>query len=160
MKNLQKLGIAILFTAVVVSCSSNQGGSPSVDDFMTIKIDGTSWEATTGIDDDIFWDDSHASFQGVIGNKDDNSRIFIRLDNYSGTGTYSYPQDGMLAYFADTATIDRWVCDDSVSGVTGTVTITSDDNDVITGTFSFTGKSPVDNTIKSFTEGKFSATKQ
>ena len=164
MKTLQKIGLLLLFTLLITSCSKNNDEndtSASGGDFFTAKVDGTAWEAFTGPPDTVAWSEAHAGLIVLQGSDANGTAITMNIMNYNGTGTYDFTRTGFIQFvIAPTqANSGSWVAN-SASGTTGSVNITSDDGSVIEGTVSFTGLNPQDNTKKVITEGKFRATKQ
>ncbi len=123
--------------------------------WMVSQIDGANWKGCDA------WGESYGTSLWISGERyidndityvDDH--ISIDLFNVTGPGTYDLGGiSGNVAHYCfDNGTYDRWETDYTH---TGSVVITRFDNDVIQGTFSFTGYSFNTITTKTFTAGSF-----
>lgn len=89
------------------------------------------------------------SIIGLNGTK----QMAIAIDNYKGVGTYEYENATSASYNLDSGFTGIF----NAESQTGKITITSDSNNQIEGTFNFTGRNadPTINTTKVISEGKF-----
>lgn len=161
MKNLKTISVLLLFTILMISCSTSNSALSTGNDFFTAKIDGTAWAAFVGPPDTVAWSEAHPGLIVLQGSDSSGKAMTMNIINYTGKGTYDFSTSGFIQYIiAPTqANSGAWVCN-STSGTTGSVIITSDNGTVIEGTVSFTGKNASANNTKVITEGKFRATKQ
>lgn len=173
MKNLKKT-IVMLLAVVAISfttaCSSdddgNGGGSNGSGEYVRAKIDGTSWSASTSFDTTggTLSTNGGITILAVQGSDEDGKAINFSIINYDGPGTYT-TGDSMtntnLIQYVTISPVAGWasnVATSVVGGLTpGSITVSSDDNGVVEGTFSFDGYNADDMTTKAFTEGEFRA---
>jgi hypothetical protein len=155
---LKKMKYLLFLTMVVFSCTTNNDTDPSDEgDFFTAKVDGVDWAAFAGPPDTVAWNEAHTGLIVIQGSDSNGLAITMNIMNYTGTGTYDFTTAGFIQFVQGTT--GAWACN-SVLGTTGSVTITSDDGNIIEGTLSFVGKNANDNSTKTITEGSFRATKQ
>lgn len=173
MKLIKKITyVMFLFAAVAfTACSSdddaaannnengngNGNGDGNASEFLTAKIDGADFEAAQ--DPAVIVAASIGN--GVLsiqGGQNDGQTIRATINGYDGPGTYT-TGDGLnntnqLMYVTLTP-VATWMSTFNIGS--GTLEVTSDDGDVIEGTFSFEGFNAEDNTTKNITEGAFKA---
>lgn len=158
MNVLKRIKYVLLITVVLFSCTSNNETDPnSGDDFFTAKVDGVDWAAFVGPPDTVAWNEAHAGIIVIQGSDSNGHAITMNIMNYNGVGTYDFTMAGFIQFVEGIT--GAWVCN-ATSGTTGSVTITSDDGNIIEGTVSFVGKDVSDNSTRTITEGSFRATKQ
>lgn len=173
MKNLKKTMVLLMsmIAMTFTACSSdddgnNGGGSNGSGEYMRAKIDGTSWSASTSFDTTggTLSTNGGITILAVQGSDEDGKAINFSIINYDGPGTYT-TGDSMantnLIQYVTISPVAGWasnVATSVVGGLTpGSITIASDDNGVVEGTFSFDGYNAGDMTTKVFTEGEFRA---
>ena len=154
MKNLKFLLFALMaFVAVtVVSCKKDKTTNPASDGSITLKVDGTSWDASLSV--------QAVNTSGVInvtGSDSNAKQASIILLNVTSTGTYSVGglgNNNQLRWTEGTGQNDTYTAN-SIIG-TGTITVSELSATNIKGTFSFTGVNPAQ-ASKSITDGVFEA---
>ena len=165
MKNVQKFGL-VAFMAFAVSltssCSndddnnSSGGGSGS---YLEAKVDGTQFKAEVQGHSTVGASrigSGTSQIISVIGAVMDGSNISINLQGITAAGTYELNQDSdsVIAFTTSggSAAYGTGICD----GATGTLKITTLNDEKIEGTFSFTGKDGENcSSSKAVTDGKF-----
>ena len=173
MKNLKKtivVFLAMVAISFTTACSSdddgNGGGSNGSGEYMRAKIDGASWSASTSFDTTggTLSTNGGITILAVQGSDEDGKAINFSIINYNGPGTYTTGDSMTNTNIIQYVTINPvagWasnVATSVVGGLTpGSITIASDDNGVVEGTFSFDGYNADDMTTKVFTEGEFKA---
>lgn len=170
-KFLKTVSLSIALLIAMISCNKdddNATDSPAGGDFyLTAKIDGTDFTADLG--DPATWGafKYHAgtltiSVADDVANVGQGTIMINLLSSYKGAGTYTvgvgstgnnyarYTQGSMA-----TGNLNSWNAETShnASG-TGTVTVTSDANNIVEGTFGYTGYS-TNGSSKKISEGKF-----
>lgn len=110
---------------------------------MSAKINGTQWTATSTIVS------TQIGFQ-VIGQDNNGKGIAVQMTSYNGPGTYTIGF-GSTGNVSAVSVIDPNAAMEML--LSGTVVITSDQNNSVAGTFSATG------TNFTVTEGKFNVHK-
>lgn len=156
MKTINKILFASAFSMLLFSCSKSDPGTNSLSGgSMSAKVDGTTWSATLAV--------QATKANGVLSVAGTGSagQINITLGTYTGPGTYTLgPAGGPSNTAIYTLTTAPFTAH-SASGVlgSGTVTVTSDTNGRVEGTFNFDGKnnSGPAITTKLITDGNFSA---
>jgi len=159
MSTLKRMTYLLLVIITLFSCTSNNDETDpnGGEDFFTAKIDGVDWAAFTGPPDTVAWNEAHPGLIVIQGSDSNGHAITMNIINYSGAGTYDFATAGFIQLVEGLN--GAWACT-PVLGTTGSVTITSDDGDVIEGIVSFVGKNANDNSTKNITEGSFRASKQ
>ncbi|MEP2935920.1 MAG: DUF6252 family protein [Gilvibacter sp.] len=163
--------LALLMTA----CDKDDDATTDPDDdttaagaeFLTAKIDGVAFEAAQDpaviVGAQI---GSSGSIQVLVfqGGTNAGETISISITNYDGPGTYVTGDSVDNASGANYITIDplaTWQSSFATAFVggleLGEIVITSDDGEVVEGTFSFEGYNADDESSKMITEGKFKA---
>lgn len=174
MKNLKKT-IALLFAIgamTFMGCSSdddgntNNGGANGSGEYVRVKIDGVDWSASTSFDTTGGTLSTTGSVTVLVvqGSDEGGNAINFTIANYDGPGTYttgdSVTNTNLIQYLS-ISPVAGWasnVATSVVGGLTpGSITVTSDDNGVVIGTFSFDGYNANDMSTKVFTEGEFRA---
>jgi len=158
--------LTILFLAIAIGLSSckkddntNEDNSNSGDFYFNVKIDGKDYPSDIG--DGKTAVKSHSGTLLTIRDKAGNSPgFFINILNYSGAKTYQLSESTSTAdvsngSYSEALTPVKWYFWGSIATTQGIITITSDKNNVVEGTFSFNGYNKDDKTTKKFTEGKF-----
>ena len=162
--------LAVVAISFTTACSSdddgNGGGSNGSGEYVRAKIDGTSWSASTSFDTTggTLSTNGGITILAVQGSDEDGKAINFSIINYDGPGTYT-TGDSMtntnLIQYVTISPVAGWasnVATSVVGGLTpGSITVSSDDNGVVEGTFSFDGYNADDMTTKVFTEGEFRA---
>lgn len=157
MKNFKSITVLAFITILFISCSGNNDDSntnPSQDYYFTAKINGSSFNATVP--------EFGASRSGntiTIACVQGIHKFQLKITNLigNGVGTYTIPA-------TTTGTVILTYEDDTVytsgnCGTTGTLTITSIENNQISGTFSYSGQKSgtCPQPQKNITEGSFKA---
>lgn len=156
---------------VLNSCSSSSDDDDLQDDntnfYLTAKVGGNNFSAD--LSDPATWGafKYHTGTLTISVPEDTsnvgNGSIMINiLSGYSGAGTYTVgfgaSGNNYARYMTGsiaTGNMNSWNAETSHNSTgTGTVTITSDANNIVEGTFSFTGVSS-DTSSKQISEGKF-----
>ncbi len=141
---------------------NNNNNNTTVDNnfYFNVKMDGESF--TGDIGDGKTISRSHGGTLLTIKDKaGNNPGFFINILNYTGAKTYEISSnppsggDASNASYSEVLTPVVWTYWSSDSINPGTITIISDNNDIVEGTFSFDGYNPDNSTTKVFTEGKF-----
>ena len=166
LKRFGKLGI-VAIALVLSSCSNddddNNNGGPSgnAGGYVSAKVDGAQFDSMeimgistvsalrTGTGD--------GTLISVTGSSDSSHSINIAMLGITSTGTYSVnpDSDGTTLAYVDSGTQTSYDTS-NCSGATGTIVVTELTEDVVQGTFSFTGKVDEDcSQSKSVTEGSF-----
>lgn len=154
----------------VMSCSNNDddndGNNNAGNEHFTAKIDGTDWSASTNFDTTGGTLTSNAGMTvlAVQGSDENGVAINFSIINYNGPDTYT-TGDNMsnsnLIQYITVSPVAGWVSNavtSVVGGLTpGSITVTSDSDGVVEGTFSFDGYNADDMSTKVITEGSFKA---
>lgn len=169
MKTLNFKSIFTIFicTILMVSCSKDDDGDGSSgggSEFLTAKIDGTTWSASTDYDTTAATISSSGNITvlALQGSDNNGNAINFNLPNYKGTGTYKtgdlLTNTNQIQYVTIKPAIGSWMSNLASAALQitpGTITITTDNGKVIEGTFSFDGYNGTAKTTKKVTEGKF-----
>ncbi len=164
--------LALLMTA----CDKDDDDTTDPDDdtataagaeFLTAKVDGAAYEAAQDPAVIVGATIGNAGGMQVLvfqGGTNSGETISISIVNYDGPGTYTTGDGPTNANSASYITIDpiaAWGSNlvSSLIGElqAGEVVITSQEDGVVEGTFSFEGYNAEDMTSKMITEGKFKA---
>ncbi len=171
MRHFKQFMLLVMVGALLTltSCSNNDDGDDSQtnnsggDEFLTAKIDGADFEAST----------DPASLIGAVlsngvlavqGSTNNGDYLRFNIVNYNGTGTYQTGDaltNPNLIQYGKINPVVAWLSNGIAvagnSSATGTITITAEDGSVVEGTFSFTGLNASDSSTKTISEGKFKA---
>ena len=162
MKNLKKF--MMLFMAIslfaVTSCGSNDDDNDNADngsnEFLNVKINGTSWNSSTGFD--LTSASKGGGTLSVQASNDVGEAIRFTIVNYNGTGTYTTGDNMSNTNSISYVTVSPVATWSSTFDIgTGTIEITVDENNVVEGSFSFEGFNATDQSTKVFTDGNFRA---
>ena len=170
MRNLKQIMLFVMVGSLLTftSCSKDDdgdgGSSKGGSEFLTVKIDGSSFSASTDPASLI----SAIVDSGVLavqGSTNDGKYLRFNILNYTGEGTYdtgdNISNSNLIQYGDISTPTVAWISSGIIalgnSAATGTITVTSDNGSTVEGTFSFTGYNADDMTTKSFTEGEFKA---
>ncbi len=155
--------LMILLAAVVMfftACNKNDNNNTTGGNnnyYFTAKIDGVDFAAdmSSTVTEAT---KPHAGFLTLSAAKTDvlDGAFLVNISNYTGTGTYSVGTGNNYARHTVGNIVNgqSWEASDK-SGTSGEVIVTSDNNGVIEGTFSFIGLTTKDNSSKIFSDGKF-----
>lgn len=151
MKNFKSFNLVVLLTCISLfslSCSSDDDSSNDQSDiFFNFKIDGE--QVNISGDEDVYV--SNSLVKAINGDDFANQRfITLRTPLDVTTGTYE-----ITGNFNDDFTASFLMNDFSTSNESGTITITEVNDNIISGTFSFTAT--LDGEEINITEGEFSA---
>lgn len=157
---------SILFLVIFLGLSSCKKDEKASDDknnsgdfYFKVKMDGKDYPSDIG--DGKTAGMSHSGTLLTIKDKaGNNPGFFINIHNYAGAKTYQIGASTSTtsvsnASYSEILTANKWYFWGSTAEAPGTITISSDKNNVIEGTFSFNGYNPDDKTTRRFTEGKF-----
>ena len=169
MKNskIKFLIIAVFAVFAFTSCNNNNddGGGSDGDEFLTAKIDGADFAAST----------SPATIIGatitngllvVQGGDNAGNTISFQIFGYTGPGVYAtadaLTSTNAIRYITinPVATWDSSAVTSLVGISPGRIEVTSDDGVSVEGTFSFEGYNASDTTTKVITNGEFKAVLQ
>ncbi len=173
MKTFKNIGLlSVLFLSLLMTaCSGDDDSTEDTDDtgteagaeFLTAKVAGTTFEAAQD-PAVIVGAQISSGVLAVQGGKNNGETISIAISNYDGPGTYTAGDAITNTNIMQYLTIDpiaSWassLASAALGGLeAGTVTVTSDSDGVVEGTFSFEGYNGEDMTSKMVTEGKFKA---
>ena len=173
MKTIKNIGLLSLLclSLLMTACKSDDEGMDATDDsateagaeFLTATVDGAAFEAAQD-PAVIVGAQISSGVLAVQGGKNNGETISIAINNYDGPGTYISGDELTNPNLMQYLTIDpiaAWassLASAAVGGLdVGTITITSDSDGVVEGTFSFEGYNAEDMTTKMVTEGSFKA---
>ena len=152
--------LSIVFS--LSSCSDDDDTSGSGDEYLTAKIDGTDFKASTN-PATIIGATISGNLLAVQGGDNSGNTISFQIFGYTGVGTYATADALTGTNSIRYITINPVATWDS-SGITsitginpGTIEVTSDNGTSVEGTFSFEGYNASDKTTKNITAGKFKA---
>ncbi|MBD3583370.1 DUF6252 family protein [Flavobacterium selenitireducens] len=154
-KFIAKTTCIALAVSLAAACSSDDaggsgGGSGS---FLTSKVDGANFKAAV-MGQSTVVAVRNGTFYQIGGSNAELQNMTIGLFNVTGEGTFEVgpDTDNVLSFFENNISYDTSDC----AGATGTVTVTKLDEEMIEGTFSFTGKQDENcASSKTVTTGKF-----
>lgn len=164
--NFKTVFILLSFVFAYTSCGDDDDDSSSGDEYLTAKVGGTSFVASTDpatiigatITNDLL---------AVQGGDNSGNTISFQIFGYTGTGTYktgdNLSSTNSINYITITPSVTTWSSSGvtSIAGITpGTIDVVSEDGSTVEGTFSFEGYNASDKTKKIVTEGKFKAVLQ
>ncbi|MDG4949836.1 DUF6252 family protein [Weeksellaceae bacterium KMM 9724] len=167
-KNLNLILLSFLLAFSMSACSSDDdaggdGWSSGSSYYMRAKIDGTDWVAS---EESVDYDDVYAVLEGeylLIAGETEDKSITIAIGNYSGPGTYYVGQNeddfGAMAYY-EINTDHFWSNNFSTQELgdleKGKLVVTSDNGDVIQGSFNFNAYNPNGSpSVINITNGEF-----
>ncbi len=136
--------------------NNGSNGSTSSTGNITAKVDGTSY-TFSGKYQVI---GSQRIIAGTIADGGTGRTLSVSMTNYSGAKTYNLPADGLgnYGYFpiSDPSNTTTYSTASTSMPGSGTITVTSDDNNTMKGTFSFTAGDAAGGSGKvTVTEGSF-----
>lgn len=167
MKNLKIkfLLIAVFTVFAFTSCNNDDdddGGSSSGDEFLTAKIDGADFAASTS-PATIIGATITNGLLAVQGGDNSGNTISFQIFGYNGLGVYA-TADALIGTnsirYITISPVATWDSSGvtSITGITpGRIEVTFDDGVTVEGTFSFEGYNAADTTTKVITEGEFKA---
>ena len=158
-----------MFILITHLFSCNQDDSDGTsngasEEFLTAKIDGASWSASTDYDttEAIISISGNITVLAFQGSDNNGNAINLSLPNYTGPGTYktgdSLVNTSQIMYVTINPSVASWMSNLASAALNltpGTITITTDNGEQIEGAFSFDGYDGTSKTIKKITEGKF-----
>ena len=161
------IGVFVVFT--FTSCNNNNnddGGSSDGDEFLTAKIDGADFAASTD-PATIIGATITSGILAVQGGDNSGNTISFQIFGYTGLGVYAtadaLTSTNSIRYITISPSVATWDSSavSSLAGIgPGRIEVTSDDGVTVEGTFSFEGYNASDTTTKIITEGKFKAVLQ
>jgi len=170
MKNLKNkfLLIAVFTVFAFTSCDNNNddGGGSDGDEFLTAKIDGADFAASTSpatiigatITNDLL---------AVQGGDNSGNTISFQIFGYTGLGVYATADaltgTNSIRYITISPSVATWDSSavTSITGISpGRIEVTFDDGQTVEGTFSFEGYNASDMSTKVITAGEFKAVLQ
>ncbi|WP_353779340.1 DUF6252 family protein [Winogradskyella sp. 3972H.M.0a.05] len=168
MRTIKQFMLLVMTISMVslTSCKSDDdGGSPGAAGAGTIEasIDGTAFTSL-----DITSIATLANGNLIIqGNDADGRAIVITIFGYNGTGTYNFDGNSVVFNIATYTEADinnpmnsqSWAAPFDTT-VAGSVSVSTETDDNVQGTFEFTGQNANDNSQKVISNGSFNLTKQ
>lgn len=169
MKNLKIkfLLIAVFTVFAFTSCNNDDddNGGGSGDEFLTAKIDGADFAASTS-PATIIGATITNGLLAVQGGDNSGNTISFQIFGYTGLGVYA-TADALTSTngirYITISPVATWDSSGvtSITGITpGRIEVTFDDGVTVEGTFSFEGYNAADSTTKVITAGEFKAVLQ
>lgn len=169
MKNLKIkfLLIAVFTVFAFTSCNNDDddNGGGSGDEFLTAKIDGADFAASTS-PATIIGATITNGLLAVQGGDNSGNTISFQIFGYTGLGVYA-TADALTSTngirYITISPVATWDSSGitSITGITpGRIEVTFDDGVTVEGTFSFEGYNAADSTTKAITAGEFKAVLQ
>ncbi|MDC9723689.1 MAG: DUF6252 family protein [Urechidicola sp.] len=169
MKNfkIKFLLIAVFTVVAFTSCNNDDddNGGGSGDEFLTAKIDGADFAASTS-PATIIGATITNGLLAVQGGDNSGNTISFQVFGYTGLGVYA-TADALTSTngirYITISPVATWDSSGvtSIIGITpGRIEVTFDDGVTVEGTFSFEGYNAADMTTKTITEGEFKAVLQ
>ncbi len=164
---LNALLVFLSLTFCFTSCNNSDSltGGGGGDEYITAKIDGNNFAASTD-PATIIGATITNGLLVVQGGDNSGNTISFQIFGYTGIGTYTtgdaLTSTNQIMYIT-ISPVATWGSSGvtSVTGITpGTIEVTSEDGTTVEGTFSFEGYNAADMTTKNITEGKFKAVLQ
>ncbi len=164
---IKTLFIILFCTTLFLSCDNddNDDSSSNGDEFLTAKIDGANFTASTD-PATIIGATITNGLLVVQGGDNSGNTISFQIFGYNGVGTYktgdALTSTNQIMYIT-ISPVASWSSSGvtSVTGITpGSINVTSEDGTTVEGTFSFEGYNANDMTKITITEGKFKAVLQ
>ena len=159
--------LSLVFGLLTTACSSDDGsgsGGNTPPGTMSANIDGNNYQSSemlssaNKVNNGI--DGSEALT--LLGNTDEGKTISINILNYDGVGTYDIGGDNSIAVTASYIEVNISNPTDSQTWqapfdetVSGSISVSSDENNNVQGTFEFTAQNSIDDSIKEITAGSF-----
>ncbi len=165
--------VLAMFSLVLSSCKkedNNNGNNHNNSDYyFTVKIDSERFSADMSNPDIYGVSKSNASSLAVVAVKNlanpGEGQFQLNLGNtYTGPGTYNLGESSDANNFASYTVTENFLPtiwearDDDGNGSSGKLTVTSDANGIVEGTFQFAGirtSGSINPGLRHFTEGKF-----
>lgn len=142
--------LPILFSIVLIvlaSCNNDDDDNNSLPDpSMSANIDGISWTADVSLTGS-----TGGNVLLLTGAGSNGTQIVISVVNYTGESTYDIPSGNSNSFGRWNSGTEQF---STTIGGTGTVNVTTDNGNQVSGTFSFTALSLGANNA-SITQGEF-----
>jgi hypothetical protein len=162
-KSITKFALLLISSFLFLNCSSdddNDDSFNSSDGFIIANVEGSSFEALSDNSSDLVVaskieqrDQTVLLIQGV------NNRIksiVLSVVEYEGSGTYSFsidgPPNGTIAQYTNE---ERAWSTANENGGSGTILVTTDNDDEISGSFEFVGIEVGNESTRTVTNGSF-----
>lgn len=170
MKNLKQIMLMVMTvtTLGITSCSKDDDGDGvgnTGEGTITATVNGqtfTTLEITSAANTSAGGGITFLTIQGNTATQ----AVNLNITGYEGVGTYELSDSNvfMSANYSepnvnDPLNLPMWNAPYQDSGVVGEINISEDADGRIKGSFSFTGKSSNDGSIKSITDGTFNLSK-
>lgn len=159
--------IAVFTVFTFTSCNNNdgEGGGSDGDEFLTAKIDGVDFAASTS-PATIIGATITNGLLAVQGGDNSGNTISFQIFGYTGLGVYA-TADALIGTnsirYITISPVATWDSSGvtSITGIApGRIEVTFDDGESVEGTFSFEGYNASDMTTKVITAGEFKAVLQ
>ena len=164
MTKFKQAGFALFATAslVIASCSGDDsvGVTPLTGNYLTAKVNGSDFNASIMGQSTVTALRTGTGNQTLImvgGSNQQIENISIQMMGITTAGTYQVTpeSDGTLLAFVNGNSSTSYDTSDC-SGATGTIVVTAINDEMVEGTFSFTGKVDEDcSQSRSVTDGQF-----
>lgn len=148
--------LTALGTTLLWSCGDKNTPTPSVGSgTLSAKVDGSDWDASLTVQATL-----NSGILQVVGSDNGGKQMAVTIQNYSGAKEYvlggpvTSTNMNSGRWTAGLASEQTYVT--NVGQGEGTCTISSDNNNQIEGTFSFTAKNTQSEQV-TITQGKFKA---
>lgn len=157
------VSVLLICLSLLFSCNKDDNDSSDAgDEFVSAKIDGTSWASSKDYNTTAAQKSGNAL--AVQGSDNDGNAINFSITNYSGVGNYKTGDNltnGNQIMYVSISPVGSWSSNLATAALgtltPGTIDITKDDGSIVEGTFSFEGYNSQDTSSKNITEGKFKA---
>ncbi len=126
----------------------NGGGS------FEVKIDGSNFNANLEVT--AILDSDQDGDLNIAGINTNGSNVTLNIKSVSGTGTYTVADDQFAGFYVESNSTQYFA--DFTNGGTGTLNLTTFNNNKAKGTFNFTGINPLDGETIEVTNGSFDVT--
>lgn len=167
MKQINQLMLILITSTVFLfsSCSSDDdgsgAGSPS-SGIVTAKIDGTNFSSLQITSAANKVNAGNTATLTVQGNDANGKAVVLVINGYTGEGSYDIGGPSSVAVVGSYVEVDinnpqntqTWAAPYD-SSVAGSITISEETANAVTGTFDYTAKNSQDNSVKNITEGAF-----
>ncbi len=155
-----------LVFGLTTSCSDDDGGSgggSSAPGTMSATIDGSNYQSSEMLSSANKVNAGGSTTLTLLGNSNEGKTITINILGYDGTGTYDIGGDNLIAVTAsyieanvsNPTASQSWSAPYDGDTVRGTISVSSDANDNVQGTFEFTAKNSNDGSVVDITDGSF-----
>lgn len=170
MKNLKQFMLLVMAVSMVslTSCSKDDDGGDAGtagEGTITAMVNGTqftSLEITTAANTVTGGGITFLTIQGNTATQVVN----LNISGYEGVGTYELSDNNVFITASygepnvnDPLNLPTWSAPYQDSGVVGQIKISADADGRVKGTFNFTGKNSIDDTLKTITDGSFDIAK-